>query len=331
MILDFHHRLTRKTIDIAVTKILSDMKHNTKRSVRNLVDLGALFSGSENQKTFFAAARKVLSGQNNPYYDFAARVSTHADNTTVKTVGLNLGYSSLIYGADKLRKNQAAIGRPLPWLIVTDATRNSPQVLTDMISDGRALGIYSHIFRLRGPKELLSLSRISPHFEECFFILDTPASTINTDTATAVSRIHNTVVSIRLAKNNAFSADAQNAFQILNSLHCLFGFSISYDDETEMSVTSDVFLNRAVKRGVLFIVYIPARHASELCRQRVYSFVRKTRGQNGRPILVFEWHEDLNLMSEWLGTAGALHSVNPYALRALKNALPAAEKTFTRS
>ena len=37
----------------AVSKAMDDMRSDAKRSIRNLVDLGLLFSKSENQKQFF--------------------------------------------------------------------------------------------------------------------------------------------------------------------------------------------------------------------------------------------------------------------------------------
>jgi len=58
---ELQHRLIMQTINIAVSKAMEDMKTNTKRSIRNLIDLGLLFSRSENQKWFFSTAKKVIS------------------------------------------------------------------------------------------------------------------------------------------------------------------------------------------------------------------------------------------------------------------------------
>lgn len=71
---DLQHRLTRQTIHIAVGKALEDMKSNTRRSIRNLIDLGLLFSHSETQKWFFHTAKKVISNPRNPYNALAARM-----------------------------------------------------------------------------------------------------------------------------------------------------------------------------------------------------------------------------------------------------------------
>ena len=59
--LELQHRLIRQSINIAVSKAMEDMMGNTRRSIRNLLDLGLLFSTSENQKWFFNAAKKVIA------------------------------------------------------------------------------------------------------------------------------------------------------------------------------------------------------------------------------------------------------------------------------
>jgi len=42
----------------------------------------------------------------------------------VKRIGVNLGYSSLTYGADKLRKSKGELGEALPWLLIFDISES---------------------------------------------------------------------------------------------------------------------------------------------------------------------------------------------------------------
>ncbi len=332
--MDFHHRLTRKAIDIAVTKILNDMKTNTRRSVRNLVDLGALFSGSENQKTFFADAKKVLSNPNNPYNDFAYRIVSEVDNETVKTVGLNLGYSSLIFGADRLRKKQTALGNPIPWILVNNVEKPQLQSLPaieSLIDDGRALGIFSHIFRLHNSEDIICLMQIAEHFEECFFVLDAPASLIDSTGASAVSQAHNVLFSIRPSDNDAFSDETENAFNILKRARCLYGFSVLYDDENTRLITSEQYISHAITRGAAFIVYVPAVGASPGCQRDMYAFVQKTRGADGSPVIPLEWRQDMRVVSERIKSSGALMKVDTAGFSSLRQCLTGAlENPLTR-
>ena len=76
----------RQTINIAVSKAMEDMKGNMGRSIRNLLDLGLLFSKSETQKWFFTAARKVAANPKSPYNALVKRILSDIDNDTIKKV-----------------------------------------------------------------------------------------------------------------------------------------------------------------------------------------------------------------------------------------------------
>lgn len=112
--LELQHRLIRRTINIAVSKAMEDMKSNTNRSIRNLIDLGLFFSTCENQKWFFNAAKNVIANPKNPYNSLVKRMISDVNNDTIKKVGLNLGYSSLVYGANKLKKSRIIWGFLFP-------------------------------------------------------------------------------------------------------------------------------------------------------------------------------------------------------------------------
>ena len=132
MTVDLQHRLVRQAINIAVSKAMDDMRSDAKRSIRNLVDLGLLFSKSENQKQFFGIAQEVISNPKNAYHSLTARAIADVNNDTIKKVGLNLGYSSLIYGANKLRKRQEFFDDLLPWLLIFDISDFSAESSNQM-------------------------------------------------------------------------------------------------------------------------------------------------------------------------------------------------------
>ena len=115
--LDIDARLARQAIGIAVDKALEDVKGNTRRGIRNLIDLGLLFSQSENQKWFFGAAKQVIENPKNPYKALVSRVVRDIEPETIRRVGINLGYNALTYGVKKLRKKQEALGVNLPWML----------------------------------------------------------------------------------------------------------------------------------------------------------------------------------------------------------------------
>ncbi len=60
-------------------------------------------------RRFYTTAQEILADPHNPYPALARRLVTTVDTNTVKMVGLNLGYSSLVYGAAKLKRRQRGI------------------------------------------------------------------------------------------------------------------------------------------------------------------------------------------------------------------------------
>jgi len=55
--MSLQYLLTRRAINIAIGNALEDMQSNTRRSIRNMIDLSLLFSKSENHKQFFPSQK----------------------------------------------------------------------------------------------------------------------------------------------------------------------------------------------------------------------------------------------------------------------------------
>jgi len=85
----------------------------------------------------------MLATPRNPYYQLVSKMLAEVDNDTVKKVGLNLGYSSLIHGAGKLKKWQVDLGVPIPWLLVFDSESDALPIgqLERCVREGMDLGI----------------------------------------------------------------------------------------------------------------------------------------------------------------------------------------------
>jgi len=299
--LDLHHRLMRQTINIAVSKAIEDMRSNTKRSVRNLIDLGLLFSRSENQKWFFNTAKKVISNPRNPYNKLAARMVADVDNETIKTVGINLGYSSLTYGANKLQRLQAAINWPIPWLLIFDVSESCPDFfyqMEDFIRQGRELGIYNYIFRALKREDIAALCEIAERFGECVFVLEASPASITEQNAASLNGVHNIVVSVQAEDADLNSESCINAFRILKQNRCFYGFHTSYNADNINKVTAPEYIRSAVALGNLFGIYIADAGIPDSCRDALYAFACSERGEEGQPLIAFEWFRDICHISE---------------------------------
>jgi len=312
--LELQHRLIRKTINIAVSKAMEDMKSNTRRSIRNLIDLGLLFSQSENQKWFFNTAKKVISNPRNPYNALAARIISDVDNDTIKKVGVNLGYNGLIYGANKLQKSQEHMDCPIPWLLFFDIFESSSvffhQKMKDLIHEGRELGIYSYVFCLHEANDMIPLCEIAEQFDDCLFVFKVPSVLISEQTAESLGKIHNAIISVQVAGANFSCESYRNAFRLLKQNHCLYGFHVTYNEDNMKQLTAPEYIRSAISLGNLFGVYIAENGVSDACRDAVYAFACRERGENGQPLIAMEWFRDMQYISEKIISGDGYMAIN---------------------
>ena len=318
IILELQHRLVRQTINIAVGKAMEDMKTSTKRSIRNLVDLGLLYAQTENQKNFFGIAKKIISNQKNPYHSLITRMITDVDNDTIKKVGLNLGYSSLIHGAGKLKKRWKSTGTLIPWLIIFDMNHPDPDFFSDMelcIQKGRNLGIYSYIVRLYDAKDIPGICRIAKQYDECMFALKVVPGLITDETAEAIGNINNMMVSVQAESAESRLEDTEAAFSRLRQSRCLYGFHVNYNEEAMYRLTTPEYIRSAIDTGCVFGIYIAEENASDGCRDTVYHFARRTRGESGQPLLTMDWYRDIHDISEKILSGDGYLAISPSFLK----------------
>lgn len=311
--LELQHRLIRRTINIAVSKAMEDMKSNTKRSIRNLIDLGLLFSTSDNQKWFFDAAQKVAANPENPYNSLVERMISDVSNDTIKKVGLNLGYSSLIYGANKLKKRQDYLGIPIPWLLIFDIDESSSAFFDQMehlIREGRELGIHSYIACPHEKDDIPTICEIAKRFDECLFILKLSSGLISEQTAESLGKIHNMMISVQIMGTDFSCGSDKNAFRLLNQNHCLYGFHVSYNEDTMKQLTTPEYIRSAIGLGNMFGVYIAENGVSDACRDAVYTFACNTRRENGQPLITLEWFRDMRVISEKILSGDGYLAIN---------------------
>ncbi len=321
--MELQHRLARKTIDIAVNKAIEDMKSNSKRGIRNLIDMGLLFLHSENQKWFLNAAKRVISNPKNPYNEFALRLIQNVDNKTIRTVGINLGCSGLTYGASRLAKRQPSTRCPVSWFMIFDLEEYPPETLLKMeraIYTARDAGAYCYLFRPRSEEDVINLCAIANRFGECLFVFYLPSCLITPKTTAIVSGCHNIVICVPLSGDDPDDETEAEAFRILRQNGCLFGFCVSYGENNIKKVTSPHFIGAAIKTGSIFFAYLSESGTTETCADDVYRFACRIRGEHGEPVIPLEWRRDMQYIGSMLHL-GDYITVREAELKALSGAL----------
>lgn len=300
--------LIRQAIGIAVDKAVQDVEGNARRGVRNLIDLGLMFSRGENQKWFFETARKVIDNPKNPYNALVARAVREIDNQTIRKVGINLGYNALSLGARQIRSNQEALGFEIPWVLALDAPSGAELALrfAPCAAEGRDMGIYSYVLCLRDGEGLSDLIEGIKALDDCFFMLRIPAALVDERAADIVARAHNLAVAVRM---NRADAPEAAAFRLLRERKCLYGYSLTYGQEDLPRVISQEFVMQGIESGCLFGAYAAAASASRRSRERVHAFACRERGENGRPLIALDWPRDIVEIGERM-EVGSVLSIN---------------------
>ena len=298
--MELRHRLVRQTIDWAVSKSMDAMAGNTGREIRKLIDLGQMFAQSKNQKWFFNCAQKVVCDPKNSYNHLMLRVLDDIDRKTLKTVGLNLGYSSLIYGARKLRKQQKATGEQLPWILVFDLRDFSPADLPqieNLILENRETGIYSYIFCLRELDGISPLCAAAEKFGECLFAFRAPAGRITEQASSSLGTLPNAIVSVEVPGGGFTDEDCVRAFRLLKSHRCFYGFDTVYEENGWEKAACPESICSAISCGCVFGVFRAGEGVPDSCRKAVYDFVSRERDGTGLPLVAFEWDRDIEEIS----------------------------------
>lgn len=307
--MELQHELAKQTVHIAVSKALNDIQTDTSRTIRNLIDLGLLFSRGETQKWFFRTARQIITTPGNSYKSLISRMVSDIDHETIKTFGTNLGYSVLTYGANKLKREQNLTGLKLPWFLIFDMSPdtgfgNSLSKIPEWINQGQELGIYGYGFSSFSETLLLELCEMLKQFRDCAFLLETPPSLITARNAACFREIHNTVIVVDTGDLELNGTECAAAFYNLKQNRCFYGCSSRCSDSTFDLFTSEQIITEAITLGNTFYILRPASPISFINRERLYRFICHERSCLGKPLVCFDWDRDTAFISEKLLAEG---------------------------
>lgn len=165
--------ISRILIETTVRQTLKGLRENSRRSIRNLVDMALHFSQGRFQNRFFETARTMLEHEDSAYYALVEDAASHIDTEHLVKFGMNLGYNSCTWGVQHIRTKEAQLGFNIPWTVFFHMKR--PQC-TDHLSqynsamdDGEQLGVYC--WMLLSPGNLSELLPIIEYHPDSAFLL----------------------------------------------------------------------------------------------------------------------------------------------------------------
>ena len=114
MSLDYN--ATRSFTMTLAHRAVGDIRRGGFRQLRNYVDRCSSLAKRPQQKDFFAYAQKALQRTDSCYYSLVHNLLDTVDEDRLCTVGVNMGFGGLIYGASEMKKQADVDGKPFSWI-----------------------------------------------------------------------------------------------------------------------------------------------------------------------------------------------------------------------
>ena len=162
--------ITRILIEAMLDKSLRDLNSNSRRAVRNLVDMGVHFSKGRFQKYFLSCVQTMLQNEESAYYDLITDMTEHVDRKILFTFGMNLGYNGCTKGAKVIREVEKKNGYNVPWALSLwvdqEKMLHTPDTYQQIIRQGSELEIYVYLLFLENGQAGLRLCPVSEKYRD---------------------------------------------------------------------------------------------------------------------------------------------------------------------
>lgn len=294
--MDKKRKIVYALIGTAVDKGIRDIKENSWRGTRNLVDLGMHFSRGRFQKDFFRLAQVMLSNEECPYYNIVNYIANNTNPRIIKRFGINLCYNCWCYGAAKIKDYEKKNGYNIPWNIVFDINREersslSNEEISEILYSGESLGIFCGMFFINCNKEQLKsfIAMLKRHKYSSFFLFIQP-NIIDGETSALLASAENIAVLIYLdLKNIDF---CKKTCEILTKNKCLYGLYSYYNDDN-LDYIMQNYISNVKDLHCTFNFFIREKAIKTHNMDEFLKFIHESKYTCKNGVLLFDFYEDL--------------------------------------
>jgi len=298
--------MSRILIETVVKNTLKGLRDDPERNIRNLVDMALHFSGGQFQQRFFETAQRMLENETSPYYGLVRDLTSYADTEHLLRFGMNLGYNSCTYGAQRIRRNEEQLGHNIPWTVLFQMDSRSLEHLAQYdaaISDGEKLGIYTWmLFAPKIPRQLLQL--IGNHTDSAFFLFCEPED-ITDRFLDSVSELKHMMLAPR------YQEGQEDVYGRLRALGLPYSVCCPYSkDDLEAVLNGDLFASIQQIRPV-FAVLLPRPDCPEQFRRLAHQAVERARNEQQFQMIPWELERDNQKIDEIISDDACLAAFDP--------------------
>ena len=232
----------------------------------------------------YGRAREMVNNKDGALNKYINRVLDEVDPKVLKTMALNLGFESFLYGTKTIRKMRVKYDCNVPWLILMDPTSACNlhctgcwaaeygnklnltfEEMDNVVKQGKELGVYFYMFT--GGEPLVrkaDLIRLCEKHNDCAFLSFTNGTLVDQAFCDELKRIGNLYLAISLEgfsevndlrRGNGVFGKVMNAMDLLKQNGLVFGTSICYTSKNCEAVTSEEFVDLMIEKGCRYAMY----------------------------------------------------------------------------
>ena len=278
------HSAARLAASKAFDVVLKNVDKNREKEVCKLIDLMEKYMSDEKLDVNYDRAREMVNNKDGALNKYINRVLDEVDPKVLKTMALNLGFESFLYGTKTIRKMRVKYDCNVPWLILMDPTSACNlhctgcwaaeygnklnltfEEMDNVVKQGKELGVYFYMFT--GGEPLVrkaDLIRLCEKHNDCAFLSFTNGTLVDQAFCNELKRIGNLYLAISLEgfsevndlrRGNGVFGKVMNAMDLLKQNGLVFGTSICYTSKNCEAVTSEEFVDLMIEKGCRYAMY----------------------------------------------------------------------------
>jgi len=284
------NNINRLLIENTVRKTINQIKTDPERGIRNVVDLALTFSNGRFQKHFLSLAQKMLIDEHSCYYRMIPDLLANIDTERLITFGMNIGYNSCTYGANKIRTIEEMEHFNIPWTITLSLSGSDylehKAAYHSLIKQGTDLGIYTwNLYSLDNSYTLLELAE---SFPDCAFTLFCNPEEISNAVMDEAYSLNNLMFVIK------YSEQTEHACSLLRAGKYLYSVYVSCNEENMSDILNGNLLADIEQYSPTFTIFTVSSRCSLLSTQdTVYEYIKNTRLQQSHRTIPFDMLHDV--------------------------------------
>ena len=273
-------------------RAVGDIRRGGFRQLRNYVDMCATLAKKPQQKDFFAYAQQALQRTDSCYYSLIHRLLDTVDEDRICTVGVNMGFGGLIYGASEMKKQADVDGKPIAWVT---AARCGDAALDTLVPQAAKHNAFVWLLDATAsdPAQVVALAKANP---QCAFGLLADPAALDDACVQALAACRNLVV-MPLLQTPELTPEACRAARRLKAQKMFYALTVLMDDDTVEEVMQDDWLE-SIAQETLFCMCARKRGISDEASHKLRRTIVDGRMETGKPVLLLDWDGDVKYLND---------------------------------